>query len=103
MLPEVYSQPTVQAHMARFADESSVTDPQGWAQFVAAHGSDPDVLDQIARQFGAITPSAFSGWVNDTQPTWDDVTFLRLYMDHPAAAQAYLDDPAKQPPYMLFD
>jgi glycosidase len=102
-LPTIYSQPTVQAHLARFADAPSITDPKGWAQFVAAHRDDPDVLEHIAQQFGVITPPAFSDWVNDTQPTWDDVTFLRLYMDHPAAAQAYLDDPAKQPPYMLFD
>jgi len=102
-LGHIYRQPAVQAHLARFAPDPQTSDPSGWAQFVAAHGHDADVLAQIATRFGVITPPAFSDWINDSQPTWDDVTFLRLYLDHPAEAQAYLSNPAQQPPYMLFD
>ncbi|HMA35602.1 MAG TPA: alpha-amylase family glycosyl hydrolase [Chloroflexia bacterium] len=102
-LGQIYAQPAVQAHLARFAPDPQTTHPAAWPPFVAAHGQDPDVLEQIARQFGVITPPAFSDWINDTQPPWDDVTFLRLYMDHPAESQAYLPAAAAQAPYMLFD
>jgi starch synthase (maltosyl-transferring) len=102
-LAEIYGEPAVQAHLARFAADPRTQDPAAWDRFVAAHGGDPDVLEQIAAQFGVITPPAFSDWLNDPQPTWDDVTFLRLYLDHPAEAQRLLPDPQAQPPYMLFD
>ncbi len=102
-LGHIYRQPAVQAHLAHFAPDPRAGDAAGWAQFVAAHGQDADVLAQIAARFGVITPPGFSDWINDSQPTWDDVTFLRLYLDHPVEARAYLPDPAAQPPYMLFD
>ncbi|MGI8588496.1 MAG: alpha-amylase family glycosyl hydrolase [Chloroflexia bacterium] len=99
----IYGRPAVKAHLARFVPDPRTSDPNGWQEFTAAHGNDAEPLDGITRRFGVITPPAFSDWVNDPQPPWDDVTFLRLYLDHPAAAQSHLADPAAQPPYMLFD
>ena len=45
---------------------------------------------------------AFSDHINDIQPPWTDITFLRLYLDHPTANIKHLDNP-KIPPYILFD
>jgi len=53
------------------------------------------------KTFGVITPPGFSDWLNDPQPTWDDVTFYRLFLDHPDVAKPFVGD--DQPPYVLFD
>ncbi|HUS13602.1 MAG TPA: alpha-amylase family glycosyl hydrolase, partial [Chloroflexia bacterium] len=102
-LGEIYGEPLVQVHLGRFAADPRTADPAAWDRFAAAHRDDPALLDAVAREFGVITPPAFSDWINDPQPPWDDVTFLRLYLDHPADAQAHLPDPSAQAPYILFD
>ncbi len=99
----IYGRPEVRAHLARFAPAPNTADPAAWRAFAAAHRDDPALLEHVAAQFGVITPPAFSDWINDPQPTWDDVTFLRLFLDHPVEAQIYLDNAAAQPAYMLFD
>ncbi|MCL2330214.1 MAG: alpha-amylase, partial [Phycisphaerae bacterium] len=45
----------------------------------------------------------FSDVINDQQPPWSDVTYFRLYEDHPPEAAELLDEPGRQPPYVLFD
>ncbi len=44
---------------------------------------------------------AFSDHINDPQPPWSDITFFRMFLDHPLGADAYLDK--EYPPYILFD
>jgi hypothetical protein len=57
----------------------------------------------MARRFGVVTAPGFSDCVNDPQPPWSDVTFLRLFLDHPALSARHLADPARQPPYVFTD
>ncbi|MCK4660310.1 MAG: hypothetical protein KAV82_12375, partial [Phycisphaerae bacterium] len=104
-LHEVYEPQSVREHLARFRHPPNVTDPQRWGKFVAQMRQKPprDLLARIGREFGVITPPGFSDVINDTQPPWSDVTFLRMHQDHPAAALKHLDAPGKQPPYVLFD
>jgi hypothetical protein len=94
----IYSAEEVKIHLQKFTLSSDKLDPEKWERVKKMEG---DILSNIAKEFGIITPPGFSDWVNDPQPTWDDVTFLRLYLDHPEASQKYV---AKdQPPYVLFD
>jgi len=58
-----------------------------------------DFLPELVKTFGVITPPGFSDWLNDPQPTWDDVTFYRLFLDHPDVAKPFVGD--DQPPYVL--
>ena len=102
-LPIVYAEPNVQALLKLFRPAPSETDPARWQRFVQDAGTAPDLLAAIAREFGVIVPPAFSDWLNDEQPPWSDITFWRLYLDHPREAQALLPDPPAQPPYILFD
>ena len=104
-LNEVYGPQLVRDHLAKFRHAPSVTDPQRWRNFVARARTKPprDLVAAVAREFGVITPPGFSDVINDTQPPWSDVTFLRMYRDHPAAAVKHLSDPDGQPPYVLFD
>ncbi|MFH0980434.1 MAG: alpha-amylase [Planctomycetota bacterium] len=104
-LHEVYGPQVVREHLAQFRHAPGVTDPRRWAAFADRARRRPprDLLAAIAREFGVITPPGFSDCINDTQPPWSDVTYLRMYLDHPIAAVEHLDDPKNQPPYVLFD
>lgn len=50
---------------------------------------------------GLVPAPAHTDWINDDQPVWTDICFLRLYLDNHDAALPWL--PAEQPPYVLFD
>ncbi len=94
----IYSNPKVKEHLKKFSPSPDKVDPKKWEKVKKMEG---DVLTNIVKEFGLITPPGFSDWVNDPQPTWDDVTFVRLFLDHPAQSQKYL--PKNQVPYVLFD
>ena len=104
-LKGILAQPGLRAHLAKFRFAPNLTAPQRWRQFIAHCRRKPprDLLAEIGREFGLITAPAFSDCINDPQPPWSDVTFLRLFMDHPAASVKHLPNPAKQPPYAFTD
>lgn len=104
-LHEVYGPTAVRDHIAKFRHPPSVTDPARWRKFIDQARRRPprDLMAAIGREFGVITPPGFSDCINDPQPPWSDVTFLRMYQDHPPAALKHLDAPRNQPPYVLFD
>lgn len=97
--------PVMREHLARFRPPPNEAAPDRWRRFVSQckEGKCPDVLRGIIREFGVVTPPGFSDVVNDPQPPWSDVTFLRLFLDHPTAAARHLPDPAAQPPYVFAD
>jgi hypothetical protein len=104
-LGEILRCESLRAHLAKSRHSPSETHPAQWRRFVqqCRRRAPRDLLGAIARQFGVVTPPAFSDWMNDSQPPWSDVTFLRLYLDHPAASAKHLHDPAAQPPYVFSD
>ncbi|MFO7881898.1 MAG: alpha-amylase family glycosyl hydrolase [Kosmotogaceae bacterium] len=102
-LEKIYSQENVKNHLKKFRFAPSIENPEKWHNFVAANRNNSDFLTELANEFGVITPPGFSDWINDNQPIWKDITFLRLYEDHPLESRKYLKDPEKQPPYILYD
>lgn len=63
-----------------------------------------DFLSLIEESYGLIVAPAFSDCINDSQPAWSDITYLRLYLDHPEESQKYLRELSLDPkPYVLFD
>ncbi|AEX85203.1 glycosidase [Marinitoga piezophila KA3] len=102
-LPVLYSNEEVKRHLKKFRWAPNITDPQKWENFVKKNKNNPDFLEEIVREFKVITVPGFSDWINDPQPTWDDVTFLRLFMSHPEESEKYLENPQEQPPYVLYD
>ncbi len=104
-LPDLFRREELRAHLARFRPAPNQTAPQRWRQFVQSCRAHPpaDLLEAIGREFGVITPPGFSDCINDPQPPWSDVTFLRLFLDHPAASARLLSDPVSQPPYVFTD
>jgi starch synthase (maltosyl-transferring) len=104
-LERMYSTPEVLDHISKFSWSPDKLDPEKWTKLVKKVKDEKieAFVDLIAKEFGVITPPAFSDWLNDTQPPWDDVTFLRLYMSHPRDSVPYLKDPENQPPYIMHD
>lgn len=104
-LHEVYDVPEVRRHLDLFRFPPSVTHAGKWRRFVKQARTRPpkDLVAQIAKHFGVITPPGFSDVINDRQPPWSDVTYFRLFEDHPVASARCLPDPKRQPPYVLFD
>ncbi len=104
-LHEIYADPGVRRHLQTFRFPPARTSPEKWQAFVRQARRRPpaDLVAEIARHFGVLVPPAFSDCINDTQPPWTDVTYLRLHLDHPPESAAQLPDPRQQPPYVLFD
>ncbi|MDN5342136.1 MULTISPECIES: alpha-amylase family glycosyl hydrolase [Oceanotoga] len=97
----LYNDDEVKKHLSKFRFDPKTTNPKKWETFLKKNKDNPDFFDELIKSFKIITVPGFSDWINDTQPTWDDITFLRLYLSHPEEAEKYL--PKNQPPYVLFD
>ena len=96
----IYDYPSVIKHLKRFEFDPKTSDQRKWNEFVKKV-NDSDFISDLVRFFGLITAPGFSDWINDPQPTWDDITFLRLYEDHPVTSAGKVQP--NQPPYILFD
>ena len=107
LIGHAYASDPVREHMARFCEAPAITDPQRWQSFIRAHRDDPaeSLLAAIEETFSCTVAPAFSDHINDVQAPWSDVTFLRLYQDHPLAAREHLPNTLLEnlAPYICFD
>lgn len=105
-LPYLYSSAEVLKHIRKFRPHPKSLDPKKWAglcrKWKQGKGRH-EVLDLVQAAFGMTVAPAFSDCINDPQPAWSDVTFFRMYLDHPAASQAYLPEGEDFNPYILYD
>ncbi len=93
----MYAAKEVKKHLSYFSLDPKTTDPKKWEKIK----DDADLVGSIEKTFGLKIAPAFSDHINDPQPPWTDITFFRLYLDHPVEAKPYI---AKdQAPYILFD
>ena len=70
-----------------FAPPPNKTDPARWEKIRAARGRGGDAFAAIRNGFGITTAPGFSDVVNDRQPPWTDVTYLRFYRDGDTRAE----------------
>lgn len=103
-LPYVYQSEQVWNHIHKFSYAPNVVDQEKWDRVVKEYNETEgaSILDLVQREFGLTIAPAFSDHINDVQPPWTDVTFFRMYMDHPVESQKYLGG-ANPAPYILFD
>lgn len=103
-LYKVYQSEQVWNHIKKFTVSPDQFNKEKWEEIKEKYKKDPtiDFFDLIDKEIGLTTAPAFSDCINDPQPPWTDVTYLRLYMDHPKEALKYMHDPY-QAPYILFD
>lgn len=99
-LAALYQSPATREHLARFSLPPNELDNEGWLQLKAqAQAEGSELITLVEQQMGIVPAPAHSDWINDDQPIWTDISFLRLYLDvHPDAPVG-----ADQPPYVLFD
>lgn len=105
-LSRIFQSKEVLEHLKLFEKDPRTQNPGLYKKLQEAHLRDgeTDFLELIEKEYGLIVAPAFSDCINDSQPAWSDITYLRLFLDHPALSQKYLRglgfDPA---PYILFD
>jgi len=109
VLPEVYKSKSVWDHIRRFSYDPKTLDAKKYERLVLEYKQNPQgsFLDLIKKEYNIQIAPAFSDQINDPQPPWSDVTFFRMYLDHPVLTQQelkkYLKPGEDVPPYILFD
>lgn len=102
---KLFASEEVKNHLLKFRDDPKTKDPALWQTIKEKMAADPDLnlSREIADSYGLIVAPAFSDCINDTQPAWSDVTYLRLYLDHPQNSKKHLKFAKDIKPYVLYD
>lgn len=100
----IYKSPQVWEHIKKFCQPPNVVNPEKWEKIKIKYSENPEssFFDLIWNEMGLTTAPAFSDCINDPQPPWSDVTFLKLFLDDPEASQKYTEG-KNLSPYILFD
>jgi starch synthase (maltosyl-transferring) len=99
-MPQVYQSLDVMRHISMFQHNPKLQDEVKWNALIASNPT--NLTTAIEQQFDLKIAPAFSDHINDVQPPWTDVTFFRMYLDHPKETVRYLKN-KQTPPYILFD
>lgn len=102
----LFSSDFVQKHLSYFVVNPKENNPIQWNLMLDYKKNHPHIepLDLIDQFFDCSVAYAFSDIINDPQPAWNDVTYFRLYLDHPENSVPYLDKYNLNPaPYLLYD
>lgn len=101
-LPAIYASRGLKEYLASFVRNPRETDAQKWEDLVRRQKeAGENILELVEGNFGMTTLPAFSDVLNDTQPKWTDVTYLRYYFEPNEKAAAYISH--NQPPYIIQD
>lgn len=93
-LRALYRTGGIRAHLEKFTDPPSVLDPKGWAELkTRQQQTGENILTLIEQAFGITTVPGFSNMLNDPQPAWFDVTYLKFYFDLHREARRCLGKP----------
>jgi len=96
-MKKVYENKNIYKHIDKFDFDPKTKDPELYEKI-----KDSDnLLDAIEKHYNLTVAPAFSDHINDAQPPWTDITFFRLFFDHPSVAKPYIKKDT--PPYILFD
>jgi starch synthase (maltosyl-transferring) len=97
-LRRLYRTKELRAYLQQFTCPPSELDPKGWAEIKARHHrTGENILSLIEETFGITTAPGFSNMLNDPQPPWFDVTYLKLFFDLHREARIYLGKPGPVP------
>lgn len=101
---DLFKSKEVIKHLKKFVLNPKDTDPVKWEQLQAIYKQgNHEILDLVQQMFEMTIAPAFSDFINDPQPAWSDVTYFRLYLDHPKNSQPYLKKIKNLQPYILYD
>lgn len=98
----LYKARGLKEYLFKFTPSPKDVDEAKWERLVLLHRqTGRNMLELIEREFGVTTVPGFSDVINDKQPPWTDVTYLRFFYDNHAKAREYVDE--CQPPYIMQD
>jgi len=97
-MEQVYASPDVQRHINMFQTNPKDQDPKKWDTIKRKK----NITEAIEKAFDLKIAPAFSDHINDIQPPWTDITFFRMYLDHPKETRQYLKN-KDTAPYILYD
>lgn len=103
---DLFQSEEVIEHLQKFVLNPRDQDPLKWNRLLLKHKENPniEILDLVEDTFGLTVAPAFSDHINDPQPAWTDITYFRLFLDHPKNSQPYLDElDFEVHPYILYD
>ena len=104
--PQIYASEEVINHIRKFRKNPKQIDAKKWREMIKEYkseGNTKEILDLVQEYFKMTIAPAFSDCINDPQPAWSDVTYFRMYLDHPESSQPFLDKLGHFEPYILFD
>lgn len=91
-------------HIQKFSQNPRAIDKNLFDKCITLSKKQDNLLNLIEENFSITVASAFSDVVNDDQPAWTDVTYLRLYLDHPSESQKEIQNlKLNINPYIAFD
>lgn len=98
----LYRSRKLKEYLAQFTCSPDKIDFARWEKLVKRHRqTGENILDMVEAEFNITTAPAFSDVINDPQPQWSDVTFLKFYFDVHHEARKYIGK--NQPPYIMQD
>jgi hypothetical protein len=98
-IQQLYESPDLALYLSQFTVSPDKIDRDKWEKIRS--GGCEDIDKRIEEVFHITTVPGFSDVINDHQPAWTDVTYLRFYFDNSPKIEAYL--PKNQPPYIMQD
>lgn len=102
LIKKIYTNGVTCDYLKQFTPSPEDLDGKKWDKIVKKHkDSEWNILDLIEESMGVTTAPGFSDVINDSQPPWSDVTYLKFYFDNHEKAAPYLKE--DQAPYVLFD
>ncbi|NLY89516.1 MAG: alpha amylase [Firmicutes bacterium] len=103
VLDNLYNSPGIDEYLSKFRPSPEQIDAGRWQKVKERQAqSGKNILTLVEEEFGITTVPGFSDIINDPQPPWTDVTYLRYYFDlHPKARQYVAEE--EHPPFILQD
>lgn len=102
VVSSLYTCSGIDQYLSQFTHNPKDLDSGKWEAIVKRHiESGENILNLIEQEFGITTAPAFPPVINDPQPPWPDVTYLRFYLDLHNTAKQFVS--SKQPPFVLPD
>lgn len=98
----MYKTNETKEYLKVFEDSPNIIDKEKYSRILRKKDkTNENVLDLIEKEYGITTVPGFSDVINDNQPLWTDVTYLKFYFDYNDKIKRYVKD--GQRPYILQD
>ena len=98
----VYESEGLRDYISKFSYSPKELDPEKWEKVLKRHkNTNENILELIEQEFNITTAPGFSDVINDPQPPWTDVTYIKFYLDTNKIAKKYIGE--KHVPYILHD